>query len=40
MIGALTFGHLPGIFVPAGPMTSGQGNDEKTKILQLYSEKK
>ncbi|UNF29399.1 phosphogluconate dehydratase [Bartonella krasnovii] len=40
MIGALTFGHLPGIFIPAGPMTSGQGNDEKAKIRQLYAENK
>lgn len=40
MIGALTFGHLPGIFVPTGPMTSGQGNDEKVKIRQLYAENK
>ncbi len=40
VIGALTFGHLPGIFVPAGPMTSGQGNDEKAKIRQLYAENK
>ncbi|EJF89390.1 phosphogluconate dehydratase [Bartonella tamiae] len=40
VIGALTFGHLPGIFVPAGPMTTGQGNDEKAKIRQLYAEGK
>ncbi|EJF87493.1 phosphogluconate dehydratase [Bartonella vinsonii subsp. arupensis OK-94-513] len=40
VIGALTFGHLPGIFVPAGPMTSGQGNDKKAKIRQLYAENK
>ncbi|GAA5103254.1 phosphogluconate dehydratase [Bartonella jaculi] len=40
VIGALTFGHLPGIFIPAGPMTSGQGNDEKAKIRQLYAENK
>lgn len=40
VIGALTFGHLPGIFVPAGPMTSGQSNDEKVKIRQLYAENK
>ena len=29
MIGALSFGHIPGIFVPAGPMSSGIGNKEK-----------
>ncbi|WP_142415815.1 phosphogluconate dehydratase [Bartonella massiliensis] len=40
LIGALIFGHLPGIFIPAGPMTTGQGNDEKAKIRQLYAENK
>ena len=40
MIGALTFGHLPAIFVPAGPMTSGIPNDEKSRIRQLYAEGK
>ncbi|WP_409361621.1 phosphogluconate dehydratase [Bartonella heixiaziensis] len=40
VIGALTFGHLPGIFIPAGPMTSGQGNDKKARIRQLYAENK
>jgi phosphogluconate dehydratase len=38
VIGALSFGHLPAIFVPAGPMTSGMPNDEKSKIRQLYAE--
>jgi phosphogluconate dehydratase len=40
MIGALSFGHLPAIFVPAGPMTSGMPNDEKSKVRQLYAEGK
>ena len=40
LIGALSFGHLPGVFVPAGPMPSGLPNDEKSKIRQLYSEGK
>lgn len=40
VIGALTFGHLPAVFIPAGPMTTGQGNDEKAKIRQLYAEGK
>ena len=40
MIGALSFGHLPSIFVPAGPMPSGLPNDEKAKIRQLYAEGK
>ena len=40
LIGALQFGHLPTIFVPAGPMTSGLSNDEKAKIRQLFAEGK
>jgi phosphogluconate dehydratase len=40
LIGALTFGHLPAIFVPAGPMPSGLPNPEKAKIRQLYAEGK
>ena len=37
LIGALSFGHLPAVFVPAGPMTSGLPNDEKAKIRQQYA---
>jgi phosphogluconate dehydratase len=37
LIGALQFGHLPTIFVPAGPMTSGLGNDDKAKIRQQFA---
>ena len=40
LIGALTFGHLPAVFIPAGPMTSGMPNDEKAKVRQLYAEGK
>jgi phosphogluconate dehydratase len=40
LIGALGFGHLPAIFVPAGPMTSGLPNGEKSRIRQLYAEGK
>ncbi|MEG1454983.1 MAG: dihydroxy-acid dehydratase, partial [Comamonas sp.] len=40
LIGALTFGHLPAVFVPAGPMPSGLPNDEKSKVRQLYAEGK
>lgn len=40
LIGALSFGHLPAVFVPAGPMTSGLANDEKAKVRQLYAEGK
>ncbi len=40
MIGGLTFSHLPTIFVPAGPMTSGMPNDEKATIRALYAEGK
>ena len=39
-IAALTFGHLPAVFIPAGPMTSGLPNDEKAKVRQLYAEGK
>lgn len=37
MIGALAFGHLPAIFVPAGPMGSGISNSQKAKIRQEYA---
>ncbi len=40
LIGALAFGHLPVVFVPAGPMTSGLPNDEKAKVRQLYAQGK
>jgi phosphogluconate dehydratase len=40
LIGALSFGHLPALFIPAGPMPSGLGNDEKSKVRQLYAEGK
>ena len=40
VIGALTFGHLPGLFVPAGPMISGLANEEKSRIRQLHAEGK
>ena len=40
LIGALSFGHLPSIFLPAGPMTSGLSNDDKSKTRQLYAEGK
>jgi phosphogluconate dehydratase len=40
VIAALTFGHLPAVFIPAGPMTSGLPNDEKTRVRQLYAEGK
>jgi phosphogluconate dehydratase len=40
LIGALSFGHLPTVFVPAGPMASGLPNSEKARIRQLYAEGK
>jgi len=40
LIGALAFGHLPVVFIPAGPMTSGLSNPEKARIRQLYAEGK
>jgi len=39
-IGAASFGHLPSIFVPGGPMTSGLSNTEKSRIRKLYAEGK
>ncbi len=40
LIGALHFGHLPAVFIPAGPMTSGMSNPEKARIRQLYAQGK
>ncbi len=40
IIGALRFGHLPMILVPAGPMPSGLANKEKQRIRQLFAEGK
>src|SRR5690606_12986756 len=40
LIGALRFGHLPTILVPAGPMPSGLPNKEKVRVRQLYAEGK
>lgn len=40
LIGALRFGHLPMLFVPAGPMPSGLPNKEKQRIRQLAAEGK
>ena len=37
LIGALAFGHLPVVFVPAGPMVSGLGNKEKARIREEYA---
>ncbi|MDR6215622.1 phosphogluconate dehydratase [Paracidovorax wautersii] len=34
LIGALQFGHLPTVFVPAGPMTSGLSNNAKAKVRE------
>ena len=36
-IAAATFGHIPAIFAPAGPMTSGLPNDEKAAVRQRYA---
>jgi phosphogluconate dehydratase len=40
LIGALSFGHLPTVFVPAGPMPSGVANKEKARVRQLFAEGK
>ncbi|HEY5802062.1 MAG TPA: dihydroxy-acid dehydratase, partial [Burkholderiaceae bacterium] len=37
LIGALHFGHLPAVFVPAGPMTSGLSNKAKAAVRQRYA---
>ena len=37
VIGAQAFGHLPGVFIPAGPMTSGIANDDKAKVRQEFA---
>lgn len=38
LIGALHFGHLPTVFVPAGPMTSGLSNNAKSKVRELAAQ--
>ncbi|MCS5588287.1 MAG: phosphogluconate dehydratase [Porticoccaceae bacterium] len=40
LMGALSFGYLPTVFVPAGPMESGLPNKEKQRIRQLYAQGK
>lgn len=37
VIAAQTFGHIPTIFLPAGPMTSGLSNDEKSMVRQKFA---
>jgi phosphogluconate dehydratase len=37
VMAAATFGYLPGLFVPAGPMVSGLPNDEKSKVRQQFA---
>ncbi len=37
VMAAATFGHLPAVFLPAGPMTSGLPNDEKSKVRQKFA---
>ncbi len=37
VIAAQTFGHLPAVFIPAGPMTSGLPNDEKARVRQRFA---
>lgn len=38
LIGALHFGHLPCVFVPAGPMTSGLSNSAKSEVRERYAQ--
>lgn len=40
LIGALRFGHLPTLLIPAGPMPSGLANKEKVRVRQLFAEGK
>ena len=40
LIGALAFGHLPSIFIPAGPMASGISNAKKAKVRQEFAQGK
>ncbi len=40
LIGALHFGHLPTVFVPGGPMTSGLSNDAKAKVREQAAQGK
>lgn len=40
LMAALSFGHLPAVFVPAGPMASGLSNKEKVRVRQLFAEGK
>ncbi|HEY4083165.1 MAG TPA: phosphogluconate dehydratase [Burkholderiaceae bacterium] len=38
LIGALQFGHLPCVFVPAGPMGTGLANNEKAKVREQFAQ--
>ena len=38
LIGALHFGHLPCVFVPAGPMSTGLSNDAKSKVREQFAQ--
>ncbi|MBC3831119.1 phosphogluconate dehydratase [Undibacterium amnicola] len=40
LIGALAFGHLPTVFIPAGPMGSGLSNKEKAAVRERYAQGK
>lgn len=40
LLGALSFGHLPAIFVPAGPMPSGLSNKDKASVRKLHAQGK
>ncbi len=38
IMAAASFGHIPAVFVPAGPMTSGIANDEKSRVRNAFAE--
>lgn len=37
VMAAATYGHIPGVFVPAGPMTTGISNDEKANVRKRFA---
>ncbi len=40
LLGGLSFGHIPAVFVPAGPMTTGISNKEKSRARQKFADGK
>lgn len=40
VIAAASFGHIPAVFLPAGPMTSGLSNDDKSRVRKEFAQGK